>query len=179
MPFGAAPRTAHDGARGDQSGRHTWATAGASPVRDQPCVTYHFPLILTALKLDTTSAARAGSVVTLSKDALSPVTVAPLIFRPLKAAPSSLIWSSIGEIVVPHAEAAPGMLEIALPPEAISSQTARPLPATMAPSHEVIAASGVVWSTGAAEAEAEAEAGPEAEVESPGLVLVPVPALGS
>src|SRR5690242_6852506 len=101
----------------------------------------------TALKFDTTSAARAGSVVTLSKVALSPVTVAPLIFRPEKAPESSLSWSSIGVIVLPQAAAAPGMLVIVLPPVAMSSQTVLPSPATMEPSHEVIAASGVDWST--------------------------------
>src|SRR6478609_7483904 len=116
----------------------------------QLCVTYHLPPILTALKLETTSAARAGSVVTLSNVALLPLTVAPLIFRPWKAAPSSLIWSSIGVMVLPQAAAAPGMLEMALPPVAMSANTVLPSPATMAPSHEVIAASGVAWSTGPA-----------------------------
>ena len=39
---------------------------------------------------------------------------------------------------------------MALPPVAMSSHTVLPSPATMAPSHEVIAASGVDWSTGPA-----------------------------
>ena len=53
-------------------------------------------------------------------------------------------------MVLPQAAAAPGMLEMVLPPVAMSAQTVLPSPATMAPSHEVIAASGVAWSTGPA-----------------------------
>src|SRR3954468_15395200 len=173
MPSGAAPRGSGRRSAGSVQAHPAHLAHGPSWVRDQPCVMYHLPLILRALKFDTTSAASAGSVVTLSKDALSPVTVAPLIFRPLKAAPSSLIWSSIGVIDVPQAEAAPGMLEIALPPQAISSQTARPLPATMAPSQEVSAASGVVWAPGPA---AEEVLGPADVAGLAGLLL---PVLGS
>jgi hypothetical protein len=40
------------------------------------------------------------------------------------------------------------MLEIALPCVAISEQTVLPSPATMAFSHDVMASSGVLWSTG-------------------------------
>src|SRR6476661_10036261 len=162
MPSARVSGTRPPGIRGRAPTAERTGGREGSAEHGQPCVTYHLPPILTALKLATTSAARAGSVVTLSKEAVSPLTVAPVILRPLKAAPSSLIWSSIGVIVLPQVAAAPGMLEMALPFVAMSAQTELPSPATMAPSHEVIAASGVDWSTGPAVA--------------PGvLVLVPVP----